>query len=293
MHGEGATIPNVLVEGSSLRSASRITGASITVAKLLVDAGEVCIAHRAGRARGVAAARVLLRSSVTRTPVIPSIVSQISEIASLLRASLGGTGFRLFVVVFSAMAGLRFAEVESRLVAQDPFWALELGEPAAWAVTAGAAWGLVSPLATQLRLALSPAYRFRQLKAQADALAVELSDRRNFYAVWAIGNASGGGEAKPNLQAKIGAFAAALHDVGLRPLPPIHESRAWEAIVPGIRAYMGSRRLGLADLQELFLRAQESGTAPERRLAALLADPSRLGTACSGASGTQPPTSAI
>ena len=227
-------------------------------------------------------------------PVIPSIMSQISEIASLLRTSLGGTGFRLFVVVFSAMAGLRFAEVESRLVAQDPFWALELGEPAAWAVMAGAAWGLVSPLATQLRLTLSPAYRFRQLTAQADALSVELSDHRNFYPAWAIGNASGGGGAKPGLQAKIGAFAAALHDVGLKPLPPIHEAGAWKALVPGIRAYMGSRRLGLADLQELFLRAQqESNMPPEQRLAVLLADPSRVGTACSGAPGTQPPTSAI
>jgi uncharacterized protein YerC len=38
-----ATIINLLVEGSSMRSISRITGASInTITKLLVDAGEAC-----------------------------------------------------------------------------------------------------------------------------------------------------------------------------------------------------------------------------------------------------------
>ena len=41
-----ATILNMLVEGSSMRSISRIVGVSInTVTKLLVDAGEVCAAY--------------------------------------------------------------------------------------------------------------------------------------------------------------------------------------------------------------------------------------------------------
>ena len=54
-----ATILDMLVEGSSLRSISRITGVSInTVTKLLVDAGEACISHHDEHVRGVAAKRV-------------------------------------------------------------------------------------------------------------------------------------------------------------------------------------------------------------------------------------------
>ncbi len=54
-----ATILGMLVEGSSLRSISRITGASInTVTKLLVDAGEACIAYHDEHVRGVAAKRI-------------------------------------------------------------------------------------------------------------------------------------------------------------------------------------------------------------------------------------------
>ena len=54
-----ATILSMLVEGSSLRSISRITGASInTVTKLLIDAGEACIAHHDAHVRNVHAKRV-------------------------------------------------------------------------------------------------------------------------------------------------------------------------------------------------------------------------------------------
>jgi hypothetical protein len=52
-------ILNMLCEGSSLRSISRITGASInTVSKLLEDAGEVCAAFHDEHVRGVKAKRV-------------------------------------------------------------------------------------------------------------------------------------------------------------------------------------------------------------------------------------------
>ncbi len=52
-------ILNMLCEGSSMRSISRITGASInTVSKLLEDAGEVCAAFHDERVRGVQAKRV-------------------------------------------------------------------------------------------------------------------------------------------------------------------------------------------------------------------------------------------
>ena len=52
-------ILNMLVEGSSLRSISRVTGTSInTVAKLMVDAGEACAAFHNETVRNVEAKRV-------------------------------------------------------------------------------------------------------------------------------------------------------------------------------------------------------------------------------------------
>jgi IS1 family transposase len=54
-----AQILNLLVEGNSLRSASRIADVSInTVYKLLIDAGEACAAYHDEHVRGVAAKRV-------------------------------------------------------------------------------------------------------------------------------------------------------------------------------------------------------------------------------------------
>lgn len=54
-----ATILNMLVEGSSMRSISRITGVSInTVTKLLVDAGEACAAYHDETVRNVNANHV-------------------------------------------------------------------------------------------------------------------------------------------------------------------------------------------------------------------------------------------
>lgn len=54
-----AQILNMLVEGSSMRSVSRITGVSInTVTKLLVDAGTVCAKYHDEHVREVKAARV-------------------------------------------------------------------------------------------------------------------------------------------------------------------------------------------------------------------------------------------
>lgn len=53
------TILNMLVEGSSMRSISRITGVSInTVSKLLVDAGEACAAYHDDTVRNVKANHV-------------------------------------------------------------------------------------------------------------------------------------------------------------------------------------------------------------------------------------------
>jgi IS1 family transposase len=52
-------ILSMLVEGSSMRSISRITGVSInTVSKLLVDAGNVCHAFHDEKVRGVTAKRI-------------------------------------------------------------------------------------------------------------------------------------------------------------------------------------------------------------------------------------------
>ena len=54
-----AQILNLLVEGNSLRSASRIADVSInTVYKLVVDAGEACAAYHDEHVRGVAVKRV-------------------------------------------------------------------------------------------------------------------------------------------------------------------------------------------------------------------------------------------
>ena len=54
-----ARILNLLVEGNSLRSASRIADVSInTVYKLVVDAGEACAAYHDEHVRGVAVKRV-------------------------------------------------------------------------------------------------------------------------------------------------------------------------------------------------------------------------------------------
>lgn len=54
-----AQILSMLVEGSSMRSISRITGVSInTVTKLLVDAGKVCASYHSRTVQNVAAKRV-------------------------------------------------------------------------------------------------------------------------------------------------------------------------------------------------------------------------------------------
>lgn len=54
-----ATILNMLVEGTSMRAVSRMTGVSInTVSKLLVDAGRVCMVHHSRTVQNVKAARV-------------------------------------------------------------------------------------------------------------------------------------------------------------------------------------------------------------------------------------------
>ena len=54
-----ATIINLLVEGASLRSISRVTGASInTVTKLLVDAGAACVAFHNETVHNIKAERV-------------------------------------------------------------------------------------------------------------------------------------------------------------------------------------------------------------------------------------------
>ena len=54
-----AQILHLLVEGSSIRSISRVTGASInTITKLLVDAGNACAAHHDEAVRNVRAKRV-------------------------------------------------------------------------------------------------------------------------------------------------------------------------------------------------------------------------------------------
>jgi transposase-like protein len=49
-------ILSMLVEGSSMRSISRVVGVSInTVTKLLIDAGEACAAYHHKHVRGVKA----------------------------------------------------------------------------------------------------------------------------------------------------------------------------------------------------------------------------------------------
>jgi IS1 family transposase len=54
-----ATILTLLVEGSSMRSVSRITGVSInTVSKLLIEAGEICLAYHSRTVQNVPAKRV-------------------------------------------------------------------------------------------------------------------------------------------------------------------------------------------------------------------------------------------
>ena len=54
-----ATIINLLVEGASLRSISRVTGASInTITKLLLDAGAACVAFHNATVRNIKAERV-------------------------------------------------------------------------------------------------------------------------------------------------------------------------------------------------------------------------------------------
>ena len=54
-----ATIITLLVEGSSLRSISRVTGASVnTITKLLLDAGEACVAYHNETVSNVEAERI-------------------------------------------------------------------------------------------------------------------------------------------------------------------------------------------------------------------------------------------
>ena len=58
-HAKRSLILNMLIEGSSMRSISRVADVSInTVAKLLVDAGEACEAFHDEAVRGVASKRV-------------------------------------------------------------------------------------------------------------------------------------------------------------------------------------------------------------------------------------------
>ena len=58
-HDKRVQILSMLVEGSSMRSISRVVGVSInTVTKMLVDAGEACGAYHDATVRDVKAARV-------------------------------------------------------------------------------------------------------------------------------------------------------------------------------------------------------------------------------------------
>ena len=58
-HAKRSLILNMLIEGSAMRSISRVAEVSInTVAKLLVDAGEACEAFHDEKVRGVASKRV-------------------------------------------------------------------------------------------------------------------------------------------------------------------------------------------------------------------------------------------
>jgi len=58
-HAKRVLILNLLVEGSSMRSISRVADVSInTVAKILVDAGEACDAFHNETVRGVRSKRV-------------------------------------------------------------------------------------------------------------------------------------------------------------------------------------------------------------------------------------------
>ena len=54
-----AQVLHLLVEGTSMRAISRMTGVSInTVTKLLVDAGRACIVHHSRTVQNVKAERV-------------------------------------------------------------------------------------------------------------------------------------------------------------------------------------------------------------------------------------------
>lgn len=58
-HEKRRLILNMLVEGNSLRSTARIANVSInTVTKLLVDAGEACIAIHNEKVQNVTASRI-------------------------------------------------------------------------------------------------------------------------------------------------------------------------------------------------------------------------------------------
>ena len=62
-------ILNMLVEGSSMRSISRVAGVSInTVTKLLVDAGKACQAHHNEHVQGVTTHRVECDEIITHRP---------------------------------------------------------------------------------------------------------------------------------------------------------------------------------------------------------------------------------
>jgi len=79
-------ILNMLVEGSSLRSISRVVDVSInTVTKLLVDAGHVCDAFHDEKVRGVAAKRV-------QCDEIWSFVAAKAKNVATMKAPIEGSG---------------------------------------------------------------------------------------------------------------------------------------------------------------------------------------------------------
>ena len=181
----------------------------------------------------------------------------LADIASQLLRAVSPTSIKLFFAVFSVSVLWRLPRIQAGLSAwafdaQNPAL-LELAPPLVYASAAASVWALGAPAAHNLRLRLSPVYRFRHLASRADELASALSDSNNYLPRDITAEETPPLRATPHLETKIASFDAELAALGFTSTPPVSDVFMWRRVVPLLRRWIstgdlaGARTLDWAD----------------------------------------------
>ena len=157
-------------------------------------------------------------------------------VTSLFRA-VGPTAAQLFILVFAVAALHDISNIRAALTSSASVWAA-FARPLALAAALASLRGLAPPFARWLWALLSPSYRFRNLASDADALADELSDSRNFLPRFVDRPDPPPLAGTTRLRTKIAAFAADLDNLGVSRIPPIDDVSGWQRILPVLRSFM-------------------------------------------------------